>query len=74
MDWTSKKRLQIIKAVVAIGPEDRNDFAGFKQRIMFLCDMPDQFLEDNKDKYAGAIKFAQADITIEIWNDTQLVV
>ncbi len=64
MNWTPEDRLKIIKALVVLGAENERELLG--ERIMFLCDMPDKFLEINRDQYASAIEFAKADVTIEI--------
>lgn len=68
MEWTSKKRLAIIKALAAKsldGPQGETHRM-LMERIMFLCDMPAEFLEKNKRNYEDAIKLAQVDVTIEI--------
>ncbi len=58
MEWTPENRLKIISALAA---QALDGFKGetrlmFLQRIMFLCDMPDEFLEENKRNFEDAIE------------------
>lgn len=65
MEWTPEDRLKIIKALIVLEAENET-WELFKVRLMFLCNMPAEFLEINRDKYARAIELAKADMTIEI--------
>lgn len=69
MIWTPEKRLEIIKAVAAIAyqdkrPKRKDEMRDVMERIMFLCDMPEEFLEKNKREYEDAIKFAAKKMTV----------
>jgi len=66
IDWTPKFRLKLIWAVAASsynGPQ-KETHKMLMQRIMFLCDMPNAFLECNKRNYRDAIQLAEADYKI----------
>lgn len=67
-NWTPERRLEIIQALAAqslCGPKCETH-AQLMQRIMFLCDMPDEFLEINKGNYEDAIKLADAGFVVSL--------
>lgn len=71
MEWTNEERLALIKALAAISyqdkrPKRKDEIRDVMQRIMFLCDMPPEFLEQNKKNYEDAIKFSQAELTVSL--------
>lgn len=66
MNWTPNERLKLIKALCVINGPKAETYRQLMERIMFLCDMPDQFLENNRANYEDAIKLAKADITVEL--------
>ncbi len=61
MNWTPEDRLKIIKALIVLEAENET-WELFKARLMFLCDMPSEFLEINRDKYANSIALAEVDM------------
>lgn len=66
--WTPTYRLKLIKALAVksvVGLAGKNQ-QQLMVSIMFLCDMPAGFLEENKEQYEDAIKLAHADITMEL--------
>jgi hypothetical protein len=66
--WTPEYRLKLIKALAHIshhGPRGET-IEMLMERIMFLCDMPDNFLEANKRNWEDAIKIADIDLTVEL--------
>ncbi len=65
MNWTAEDRLRIIKALAILGPQSETGKM-LLERIMFLCDMPSDFLEANRDQFREAIKLAEADIAISL--------
>jgi hypothetical protein len=67
-NWTTARRLKIIQALAARsldGPRGETH-AQLMQRILFLCDMPPEFLELNKANYEDAIKLANAGFTVSL--------
>jgi hypothetical protein len=69
MKWTPEERLILIKALAEKSSDRLQGNETHRQlmeRILFLCDMPPEFLEGNKDKYEDAIKLAQADLTVSL--------
>ena len=57
MEWTTENRLNLIREVAAAEYEgiDACQTREALRRIMFLCDMPSEFLEQNKINYEDAI-------------------
>lgn len=69
MDWTPENRLKLIKAIVQMRYQRATTYEtlhDFLQRIMFLCDMPDAFLENNISNYQDAIDFSKIGKTTEL--------
>ena len=69
MEWTPEERLNLIKALAATAyadkrPKTNHEQRDLMQRIMFLCDMPPEFLEKNKGNYEDVIRLVQADLTV----------
>jgi hypothetical protein len=65
MKWTAEERLELIWALAAKsvnGHQAPN--RDLMIRIMFLCDMPKEFLELNKVNYQDAIDAAAREETV----------
>lgn len=57
MEWTAEQRLELIRLLAAKshnGPEGES-IQFLMERIMFLCNMPAEFLEQNKANYKDII-------------------
>ena len=65
-NWTPERRLEIIKALAGQALPRLGKERDLLIRIMFMCDMPDVFLEANKGNYEDAIKLADAELTITL--------
>lgn len=68
MIWSPELRLKLIKALAQMRQEDsqQSGEADTLQRIMFLTDMPSEFLELNKGNYKDAIEYAHAELSASI--------
>jgi len=63
MHWSPEFRLKLIKAIASrnigcVHPETDPSWHAAMQRILFLAEMPDEFLERNADNFIDAIRWA----------------
>lgn len=70
MKWTKEERLGLIKVLIVMylernKPTDESIW-DLTSRIAFLCDMPADFLEANKQNYEDAIMYNEADISMSL--------
>jgi hypothetical protein len=68
IDWTPEFRLELIWALAAMSYNDpqQEKHEMLMERIMFLCDMPNGFLEASKGNYQDAIRLAKAGLTVTL--------
>lgn len=68
-DWATEYRLKLIRELAALSFNDdlEGDRRGLLVKIMFLCDMTDDFLDQNKGQYEDAIKsLNMGGVTVEL--------